>query len=57
MSALCQAIHVFVQVKKKTHHAMRIVLIMMGAMNVNVQMAIKYTKRKYALVSYVEFCQ
>ena len=48
MSALCQAIHVFVQVKKKTHHAMRIVLIMMGAMNVNVQMAIKYMKRKYA---------
>ena len=24
MSALCQAIHVLVQVKKKTHHVMRI---------------------------------
>ena len=48
MSALCQAIPVLVQVKKKTHHVMQIVLIMTGAINVNVQMAIKYTKRKYA---------
>ena len=48
MSALCQTIHVLVQVKKKISHVVQHALIMMGAINVNVQMAIKYTKRKYA---------
>ena len=48
MNALCQMMHVVVQAKKKTHHVMQHVLIMMEATIVNVQMVINYTKMIYA---------
>ena len=54
MNVLCQVIYALVQVRKNTHHATLHASIIMGAINVNVQMVITYSKEILLKVSHLE---